>query len=106
MLILTIVGGAGLTLHVTGGDEMLAMAMNVYGKPTHTHQVYLPYYQGQMLYTRKSLTLSGTSRQQLTITNTQPNRLSFARCFYINFNLMVWILDTGEITKKLNDWDE
>lgn len=34
---------------------MLAMAMNVYGKPSHNQHVYLPYYQGQMLYTRKCL---------------------------------------------------
>jgi len=40
------------TLHA-GGDEMLDMAMNVYGKPTHAQHVYLPYYQGQMQYTRK-----------------------------------------------------
>jgi hypothetical protein len=32
---------------------MLDMAMNVYGKPTHAQHVYLPYYQGQMQYTRK-----------------------------------------------------
>ncbi|XP_021936517.1 ankyrin-3-like isoform X3 [Zootermopsis nevadensis] len=36
-----------------GGDEMLDMAMNVYGKPTHAQHVYLPYYQGQMQYTRE-----------------------------------------------------
>ncbi|CAG2062786.1 unnamed protein product, partial [Timema podura] len=37
--------------HTAGGDEMLDMAMNVYGKPTHAQHVYLPYYQGQMQYT-------------------------------------------------------
>ncbi|XP_046992115.1 ankyrin-3-like [Schistocerca americana] len=36
-----------------GGDEVLDMAMNVYGKPTHAQHVYLPYYQGQMQYTRE-----------------------------------------------------
>ncbi|XP_067008858.2 ankyrin-3 isoform X6 [Anabrus simplex] len=36
-----------------GGDEMMDMAMNVYGKPTHAQHVYLPYYQGRMQYTRE-----------------------------------------------------
>lgn len=39
---------------LAGGDEIMDMAMNVYGKPTHAQHVYLPYYQGQMQYTRKS----------------------------------------------------
>ncbi|XP_039276092.1 ankyrin-3-like [Nilaparvata lugens] len=41
-----------------GGDEIMSMAMNVYGKPTHAQHVYLPYYQGQMLYTREDPMLS------------------------------------------------
>ncbi|XP_075216189.1 uncharacterized protein LOC142321739 isoform X3 [Lycorma delicatula] len=41
-----------------GGDEIMAMAMNVYGKPTHAQHVYLPYYQGQMLYTREDPMMS------------------------------------------------
>nr|CAD7409437.1 unnamed protein product [Timema poppensis] len=44
--------------HTAGGDEMLDMAMNVYGKPTHAQHVYLPYYQGQMQYTREDPMLS------------------------------------------------
>ncbi|XP_063217303.1 ankyrin-3 isoform X8 [Bacillus rossius redtenbacheri] len=41
-----------------GGDEMLDMTMNAYGKPTHAQHVYLPYYQGQMQYTREDPMLS------------------------------------------------
>ncbi|BES94389.1 ankyrin 3, node of Ranvier (ankyrin G) [Nesidiocoris tenuis] len=41
-----------------GGDDMIAVAMNDYGKPTHAQHVYLPYYQGQMLYTREDPMLS------------------------------------------------
>ncbi|XP_024080621.1 ankyrin-3-like isoform X3 [Cimex lectularius] len=41
-----------------GGDDMIAVAMNDYGKPTHAQHVYLPYYQGQMLYTREDPLLS------------------------------------------------
>ncbi|XP_026686087.1 ankyrin-3-like isoform X2 [Diaphorina citri] len=36
-----------------GGEEMVAMTSSDYGKPTHAQHVYLPYYQGQMQYTRK-----------------------------------------------------
>lgn len=32
-----------------GGDE------DAFGKPTHAQHVYLPYYQGEMKYTRKCI---------------------------------------------------
>lgn len=41
--------GAGL---IEGDPEVLDSA-GVYGKPTHAQHVYLPYYEGQMLLTRK-----------------------------------------------------
>lgn len=41
--------GAGL---IEGDPEMLDSA-GVYGKPTHAQHVYLPYYEGEMLLTRK-----------------------------------------------------
>ncbi|XP_073979792.1 uncharacterized protein isoform X4 [Rhodnius prolixus] len=41
-----------------GGDDVVGVAMNDYGKPTHAQHVYLPYYQGQMLYTREDPMLS------------------------------------------------
>ncbi|XP_050526017.1 ankyrin-3-like isoform X3 [Daktulosphaira vitifoliae] len=30
-----------------GGDDVLSVIMNDYGKPTHAQHIYLPYYQGQ-----------------------------------------------------------
>ncbi|XP_072156429.1 uncharacterized protein [Bemisia tabaci] len=39
-----------------GVDETIAM--NVYGRPTHVQHIYLPYYQGQMLYTREDPMMS------------------------------------------------
>jgi hypothetical protein len=41
--------GAGL---IEGDPEVLDSA-GVYGKPTHAQHVYLPYFEGQMLFTRK-----------------------------------------------------
>lgn len=41
--------GAGL---IEGDPDVLDSA-GVYGKPTHAQHVYLPYYEGQMLLTRK-----------------------------------------------------
>lgn len=31
----------------TGGDDVLSVIMNDYGKPAHAQHIYLPYYQGQ-----------------------------------------------------------
>lgn len=37
-------------LHASGGLDEPPV---VYGRPAHAQHVYLPYYQGQMTYTRK-----------------------------------------------------
>jgi hypothetical protein len=34
-------------LFETGGDDVLSVIMNDYGKPTHAQHIYLPYYQGR-----------------------------------------------------------
>lgn len=31
----------------TGGDDVLSVIMNDYGKPAHAQHIYLPYYQGR-----------------------------------------------------------
>lgn len=31
----------------TGGDDVLSVIMNDYGKPAHAQHIYLPYYQSQ-----------------------------------------------------------
>lgn len=36
-------------LFETGGDDVLSVIMNDYGKPTHAQHIYLPYYQGRNL---------------------------------------------------------
>lgn len=34
-------------LFETGGDDVLSVIMNDYGKPAHAQHIYLPYYQGR-----------------------------------------------------------
>jgi len=36
-------------LFETGGDDVLSVIMNDYGKPAHAQHIYLPYYQGRSI---------------------------------------------------------
>ncbi|KAL1117549.1 hypothetical protein AAG570_003864, partial [Ranatra chinensis] len=52
-----------------GGDDLVAVPMNEYGKPTHAQHVYLPYYQGQMLYIREDPMLSDQQQYRYMTTD-------------------------------------
>uniref|UniRef100_A0A8D8VL02 Ankyrin-2 n=2 Tax=Cacopsylla melanoneura TaxID=428564 RepID=A0A8D8VL02_9HEMI len=41
-----------------GGEDIVTLTSSDYGKPTHAQHVYLPYYQGQMQYTREDPIMS------------------------------------------------